>query len=198
MKWLALLFIVGAAHAADPSSVPAPKVTAGSSWVYASTRSDGKTATVRTEVLRARAGEIVVNRAGTEVTYSEPWTIVRTKTGKRTVTLTPGMQTVPFPLVVGQTHLQRIDIVDEANGSKRTDAVVTAVRGWEDIVVPAGRFRVLRIDREERNGIDTSAPGRTVGTYWYAPEVRLHAQIETHDAVKDVRVTSQLQSYKVR
>ena len=196
--WFALLLAAGAAHAADPSSVPAPKVVAGNAWIYASTRSDGKTATVKTEVLRVSAREIVVNRAGTEVTYSEPWTIVRTKTGKRSLRISPGIATVPFPLVVGETHLQRVEVVDEETGARRLDAIVTGVRGWEDIVVPAGRFRALRIEREERNGIDTAAPGRNVGTYWYVPEVRSHVQVESFDEAKDLKVTSKLQSYRVQ
>ena len=202
MKWLApmlaLIFPIVAAHAADPASVPAPTVNAGNTWIYASTRSDGKTATLKTEVLRANAREIVVNRAGTEVTYREPWTIVRTKTGKRSLRISPGIATVPFPLVVGETHLQRVEVVDEVTGARRLDAIVTGVRGWEDIVVPAGRFRALRIEREERNGIDKPAPGRNVGTYWYVPEVRSHVQVESFDEAKDLKVTSRLQSYKVR
>ena len=93
MRWLIALLAIGTAHAADPASVPEPKVAAGNTWIYASKRSDGKTATLKTEVLRVSAREIVVNRAGTEVTYSEPWTIVRTKTGKRSLRISPGIAT---------------------------------------------------------------------------------------------------------
>jgi hypothetical protein len=133
MKWLLSALAIGTAHAADPASVPAPKVSAGDAWTYAGARSDGKSTTFKYELTRAAAGEIV-----------------------------------------------------------------STVKGWEDIVVPAGKFRALRIEREEKIGVGSHDPRKNASVYWYVPELRWHAQVEIFDPAKNLRVTRKLQSYKVR
>jgi hypothetical protein len=198
MKWLLSALAIGSAHAADPASVPAPQVSAGDVWTYAGVRSDGKTATFKYELTRVTPGEIVMDRGAVDETYSAPWTMVRSKSGRRTLTISPGMVMVPFPLKVGDKHQQRVELVDDKTGGKRVDEIVSTVRGWEDVVVPAGKFRALRIEREERIGVGSHDPRRNAAVYWYVPELRWHAQVEIFDPEKNLRVTRKLQSYKVR
>jgi hypothetical protein len=198
MKWLLSALAIGTAHAADPASVPAPQVSAGDTWTYEGTRSDGRTATFKYEVTRAAAGEIVMDRGALAETYSSPWTMVRTQSGRRSVTISPGMVMVPFPLKVGDTHRQKVELVDDKTGGKRVDEIVSAVKGWQDVVVPAGKFRAIRIEREERIGVGSHDPRKNAAVYWYVPELRWHAQVEIFDPQKNLRVTRKLQSYKVR
>jgi hypothetical protein len=198
MKWLLSALAIGTAHAADPASVPAPKVSAGDVWTYAGARSDGKSATFKYEVTRAAAGEIVMDRGGLAETYSTPWTMVRSKSGRRSLTMSPGLVMVPFPLKVGDRHEQKVELVDDKTGGKRVDEIVSTVKGWEDIVVPAGKFRALRIEREEKIGVGSHDPRKNAAVYWYVPELRWHAQVEIFDPAKNLRVTRKLQSYKVR
>lgn len=198
MKWLFLGFAIGTAHAADPASVPAPQVSAGDTWTYAGTRSDGRTATFKYEVTRVAPGEIVMDRGGLAETYSTPWTMVRSASGRRSLTISPGLVIVPFPLKVGDTHRQKVELVDDKTGGKRVDEIVSTVKGWEDVVVPAGKFRAIRIEREERIGVGSHDPAKNAAVYWYVPALRWHAQVEIFDPAKDLRVTRKLQSYKVR
>lgn len=198
MKWLLPALAVGVAHAADPASVPAPTVSAGEVWTYAGARSDGKTATFRYELTRVAAGEIVMDRGGLTETYSAPWTMVRSASGRRSLAISPALVMVPFPLKVGERHEQKVELLDEKTGGKRTDEIVTTVKGWEDVVVPAGKFRALRIEREERIGVGSHDPRKNAAVYWYVPELHWHAQEEIFDPAKNLRVTRKLQSYKVR
>lgn len=198
MKWLFSALAIGAAHAADPASVPAPNVSAGDTWTYAGTRSDGRAATFKYEVTRVAAGEIVMDRGGLAETYSAPWTMVRSMSGRRSLTISPGLVMVPFPLKVGDTHQQKVELVDDKTGGKRVDEIASTVKGWEDVVVPAGKFRAIRIEREERIGVGSHEPRKNSAIYWYVPELRWHAQVEIFDPEKNLRVTRKLQSYKVR
>jgi hypothetical protein len=198
MKWLLSALAIGTAHAADPASVPAPRVSAGDVWTYAGTRSDGKTATFKYEVTRVAAGEIVMDRGGLAETYSAPWTMVRSKSGRRSLKISPGLVMVPFPLKVGDKHEQKVELVDDKTGGKRIDEIISTVKGWEDVVVPAGKFRAIRIEREERIGVGSHDPRKNASVYWYVPELRWHAQVEIFDPEKKLRVTRKLQSYKVR
>jgi hypothetical protein len=198
MKWLFPALALGVAHAADPESVAAPKVSAGDSWTYAATRSDGRTATLSYEVTRAVAGEIVLDRRGLIETYSAPWTMVRSASARRALTISPGLVMVPFPLVVGAVHQQRVEFLDDKTGAKRVDEIVTRVTGWEDVEVPAGKFRAIRMEREEKTGVGSYAPGKSHVTYWYVPALRFHAQAEVFDTEKKLRVMRKLQSYKVQ
>jgi hypothetical protein len=198
MKWLLSALAIGSAHAADPASVPAPQVSTGDTWIYAGTRSDGRAATFKYEVTRAVAGEVVMDRGALAETYSAPWTMIRTKSGRRSVTISPGLVMVPFPLKVGDRHQQKVELVDDKTGAKRVDEIVSTVKGWEDVAVPAGKFRALRIEREERIGVGSHDPRKNAAIYWYVPELRWHARVEIFDPQKNLRVTRLLQSYKVR
>jgi hypothetical protein len=198
MRWLVLGVAIGSAHAADPASAPAPGVSVGDSWTYAGTRSDGRTATFRYQVTRVAAGEIVVDRGRLTETYSTPWTMIRSTSGGRSITISPGLVTVPFPLVVGETHRQKVELVNDKTGAKRVDEIVSSVKGWEDVEVPAGKFRAIRIEREESIGVGSHDPRKNAAVYWYVPELRWHARVEIFNPEKNLRVTRKLQSYKVR
>lgn len=55
------------------------------------------------------------------------------------------------------------------------------VQGWEDVTVPAGTFRAIRIDLKRTD----SGGRRTVKqeALWYAPAVKRHVRLEEHEYV---------------
>jgi uncharacterized caspase-like protein len=82
-----------------------------------------------------------------------------------------------------------------------------AVEGWEDITVPAGKFRALKVSSlTYYRRVDPSAQrggggGRIVFRYWYAPEVKRPVRIEDvnvgDNGVVHQDFTSELVSYKL-
>ena len=70
-----------------------------------------------------------------------------------------------FPLEVGKKWKSQTSYNSDCG--RTTDDLEAEVKGWEDIEVPAGRFRALRI---EHNGFYTGtrcAGGRKNRWYWY-------------------------------
>jgi hypothetical protein len=199
-SWLVLLagLIVNFAFAqADSASVPAPSVSVGDRWVYAVVGPTSR-GTQTAEVTKADASGITVLRGATEVRYTAPWTMAQTNVGGRTFSYNPALVTMPFPLVAGTAQRYRIEITDSGGGAPRTDEVEVIVAGWEDLVVPAGKFRALRVVRKELNGIGTASERRSEGVSWYVPEVRWYAQVEVKDLARGTSTLFQLESFKVR
>jgi hypothetical protein len=79
------------------------------------------------------------------------------------------------------------------------------VEGWEEVTVPAGTFKALKVSaltwyrRVDSGG---SGSGRIVLKYWYAPEVKRVVRNETLDTGNNNVVyqdtTIELVSYKVQ
>jgi hypothetical protein len=79
-----------------------------------------------------------------------------------------------FPLAPGNSFSYGYDIRRPRSGAFHVKHERTAaVTRWEDVVVPAGKFRALRV---EANGSfqrqDQFMAGKARAVYWYAPEVK--------------------------
>jgi hypothetical protein len=80
-----------------------------------------------------------------------------------------------FPLRVGDTYRSQFEMAHPRGDSparSKTEWIVT-VAAWEDVTVPAGKFRALRLDAEgtyER--VDRFMKGNVRSTTWYVPEVK--------------------------
>ncbi len=79
-------------------------------------------------------------------------------------------QLLQFPLEVGRTWTHKPAYVHERCGDTVSELKSTVV-GWEDVTVPAGSFRALRIDSDGRyrNGCGSD---RQNFKFWYAPNVK--------------------------
>ena len=84
-----------------------------------------------------------------------------------------------FPLAVGNEWRYEYS-AKTSSGIVRND-IKAKVVGWEDVTVPAGTFRVLRIEHEgswsrdtdfARDGIIRSLTAPVEITYWYAPAAK--------------------------
>jgi hypothetical protein len=197
MRALAALALLaaGCAHFGEPA-IEAPKVAVGDQWVYESTDASRRTYVLTAEVVRVDAEGVVVRRGQAEATYSAPWTMVKSAVGQRLIVIEPGLVTIPFPLEVGRTLKQELTVSFAPGGKSRRDTAVTTVVGWEEVIVPAGRFRAIKVHRDEVNGTGTAAAVHRKGTYWYVPEVRSYVKVESVDPRAGL-VVHRLQRYKL-
>jgi hypothetical protein len=100
-----------------------------------------------------------------------------------------------WPLTVGKTWETRWfhPTVGEAPWTAK-------VRGWEDITVPAGTFRALRIELENScyyNSVDAGMCRQT-DVVWYSPLVKRHVRLERRaykDAYLGRNIEEELVSY---
>ena len=90
-----------------------------------------------------------------------------------------------FPLQIGATYKLIYEMEFGAARNWRVRQEHTAkVLGWEEIVVPAGKFRALKIETEgEFQRLDTSASGTSKFSIWYVPELKRWAKIMYEDVI---------------
>lgn len=102
-----------------------------------------------------------------------------------------------FPLVPGVSYPIKY-VTHRTRATTHANSVEGNVeaKGWETISVPAGRFRVMRIEAT----MDVSQPDGTSlrrhATMWYSPEVRRMVKSETYARGGDT-FTEELLSYKL-
>lgn len=161
-----LVSCTSSANAADPASVPAPKINADDSWIMEQTRDRGRNGFLRQrldlKIERVSSDNMVVGVKpdGSPSDYvdhfADPdWSQKKIFNGKETRVARP----FSFPLSIGKTWVS--DYTDP-----RIRGIVTSahfhcaykVVGWEDITVQAGKFRALKI---EENG---TIEGHTAAT----------------------------------
>jgi len=179
--------------------VSPPLVSVGDSWSYNGIGADGRPLSLEVEVLKVRPGEIVLRRNRIEATYSEPWIMTRTRTTEGWMSFSPGVPTVPFPLIPGTTLRHRTETIDDRGNKGSIETILIASR-WEEIEVPAGRFRAVRVDREEEVTF-AGAPARRsqAGTFWYSPQARVYIRMhEVIDPARKTFRTLELRSYALR
>jgi hypothetical protein len=175
------LVLASAAFAADESvPVPRPDVKVGDSW--------------RSRVSIFQTNLPIVFTVDSRVSFVGPNVIVAVETGRDgresdsqfdgdwgIVTLgyvgqtfDPPFRFFKFPLQVGAQYPYATGLAAQRGSPARTRAEGTVkVVGWEDVTVPAGKFRALKL---EANGtfqrLDISARGWQRFTLWYVPEVK--------------------------
>jgi len=99
-----------------------------------------------------------------------------------------------WPVEVGRTWKYEVPV---ASG---TQVWVARVKAWEDLDVPAGKFRAVRVEREL---IANPNPlvGRVV-TVWYSPEAKANVKIQIHGTYEGSHTTTnytrELESYNVQ
>lgn len=175
----ALLLLAPLLCAAQPAPpVERPNVKVGDRWTYR--RMDynaGKAlGAYETQVVFAQRG--VIQLVGTrkskdeevDTTYTADWNAVSTAAR----VFYPHTGWFKFPLQVGDSYKAAYETVTPKKDIKaRTERQVTVV-GWEDVVVPAGKFRALKIVSEGRfQRFETSTrSGVSRNVIWYVPQVR--------------------------
>ncbi|MBD8874372.1 hypothetical protein IHE47_16260 [Rhodanobacter sp. DHB23] len=139
-------------------TIDAPQLKPGDTWVYSNTRQAGSRGwdnkvTVST-LERIEGDRILVGtkqqdstQSPTERTYGLDWSRSRDVDGKQTVVNQP----LDFPLKTGkkwEVGYTETNPPSNKSHSSETFNETYTVKGWEDVQVPAGKFKAVKIEAE--------------------------------------------------
>ncbi len=193
------LLLIAASFALAPAAAPAddepvarPDVRAGDRWSYR--RMDYATKASRGEydlrvTFSSERGIVAVatekNRPEVDTTWTADWNAVVGPTGD---IYSPDTSTFRFPLAVGATYPSAFDLRRmHARGFGMRFERTAKVLGWEDIEVPAGRFRALRVEIDGSwKRVDVRASGTARTTMWYVPAVKRWVKYQYEDRASAV------------
>ena len=177
----ALLLLVSVSGTAQ---VPLPDVKVGDRWAYQRMDYDADRPRGKYEmrVVFAERGVIqVVSRQSwkegeVDTTYTSEWNAV-TVPGR---VFNPHTGWFRFPLRVGATYNAAFEVLmpKQGEGAESRNEREVKVMGWEEVVVPAGKFRALKIVSEGRfRRLDKGVSGSSRNVIWYVPEVKRWVKI---------------------
>lgn len=182
-------------------AIARPEVKAGDRWTYRRMDywTNQATGTYELQVKSVDAKSIAAiatekdGKAG-EGRYTADWNAIVSALDQARITPDTGL--LRFPLRAGATYPSKFHldpVRSDAGVSVGADYDYTVkVLGWEEVVVPAGRYRALRIEAE---GSMQRPPGRTGFTrlpvpsfartvIWYVPEVRRWVKYVYEDSIQ--------------
>jgi hypothetical protein len=162
-------------------AVPRPDVKVGDSWTYRRMNYDanrpGDIFTM--SVVFAERGVIQAvslygkKKGEVDTTYTADWNPVSSASR----VFNPHTGWFRFPLRVGDTYKASYEAIEpRTKGSWRAEREVKVV-GWEEVVVPAGNFRALKIVSEgQYRRTDVFGSGTSRIVIWYVPEIKRWAK----------------------
>ena len=183
---IALVFAWQSANAQQ--SVPKPAVKAGDTWTYQ--RFDKQkdkvplyyTLTATFSDRGAIHGVYAYSggRRETDADWTDEWNQVARSDGG---VFTTDSGLFHFPFQVGKEYEVNYDLTLPRQGNFRVlHQRLVKVVGWEEVTVPAGRFKALRI---QANGTykrqDRSLIGEVTVSYWYVPQVKRWVKVTFQD-----------------
>ncbi|HWQ38253.1 MAG TPA: hypothetical protein VNM24_06500 [Burkholderiales bacterium] len=173
------------ARASDPAEVASPALKVGERWVYrVTTERDGRVISDRTEIEITAVDNSFVHtvtyttKDGNErdVVYTPDWNDLVFYGGF----VKPHLSILNFPLRSGNRRVSTVDLrIVRSRESAQLDVslklLVTAeVKSWEQLEVPAGVFRALRVSGwaviPERKPSQDAIFARL--ELWYSPDVK--------------------------
>jgi len=169
--------------AQQEAPVVRPEVKVGDRWTYrridyATNRTFGR---YEMRVVFAERGviQVVSTQRGKEgevdLTYTSEWNAV-TLQGR---VFNPHTGWFKFPLRVGATYNATYDVILPKKGANARNDRHVKVVGWEEVVVPAGKFRALKLISEghyQRHDHSFQS-GSSRNVIWYVPEAKRWAKI---------------------
>jgi len=187
MRLLAFIAAIGfswpaAVLAQSDAPVTKPEVKPGDRWTYRRVDLWNNAETTRYEMEVTFVGKDViqaVNRRGSQeidVSYTSEWNVVNDLDGG---VWNPHSGMLKFPLQPGASYAAEAEITRPRQGAFRSKMEIPLkVVGWEEIVVPAGKFRALKIDGPgSYQRQDVSGAGQIHFVFWYVPEVKRWAKV---------------------
>jgi hypothetical protein len=190
--------------AAQPDKpVARPDVKVDDRWVYRGTDRRRKPPTsvyeIRVSFVDSKVIHAVVARQGrrddSDATWTAEWnTVVAVDEG--VVEVEQGM--FQFPLFPGKQYSAAWEIRRPRAGAfhVRHERKVT-VLGWEDIEVPAGKFRALKVQADGYyRRYDKLASDEARNTFWYVPRVKRWVKHVYQDV--QLEVVEELYFYRVQ
>lgn len=89
-----------------------------------------------------------------------------------------------FPLEIGKTWKYDYKTRRNDGNGFTTFSVEAKVEGWEDVEVPAGKFKALKVTHVSAYLAETGGQrynGQLLRTYWYSPEAKREVKYESID-----------------
>ena len=220
---------------ATEAATPAPTFEPGDSWTYENVKNNKGTVRASHDTMTVtrvddRLLSVELRSAGSEAPGREllanpDWSRTRSVDGRLTTVNRP----LAFPLSPGKSW--SIDFTENTPADRRHSRerieMTYKVAGWEEVAVPAGTFRALRVEGDGKwtvelppntltqagRGADGGrfvattrqgnrlVSGRQIFTFWYAPEVHrwVRSEENTYDnnGVRTEQTTSALEAFKV-
>lgn len=174
---LLCIVALSAAAADDPPFLLWPQVKVGDRWTYR--LSDGKSMRIYDMTVTFVGEDAIqalstVHGTGREVdtTWTREWNAV---SDRLTGSFYPDSGLLRFPLKPGAHYQAQYEVArpHSREAFRARNMLDVSVIGWEEVTVPAGKFRALKVDASgtyER--IDVRRRGPLHVTLWYAPQVR--------------------------
>ena len=198
----ALLFSTVCAAQPD-AAVARPEVKVDDRWVYRHTDKRRKPPSaiyeLRVSFVDSRAIHAVVEQQGrrreTDATWTPEWYAV-VAPDEGVVEVEKGM--FQFPLAPGRQYSAAWEMRRPRAGAfhVRHERKVNVV-GWEDIEVPAGKFRALKVQADGHfRRFDRIASDEARNTYWYVPQVKRWVKHVYQDV--NLEVVEELYFYRVQ
>jgi hypothetical protein len=190
LRLLFVLLVLAPALCAaqNDAPVPRPEVKAGDRWTYNIMDYWANRVTATREWVVSLANDKIIQtvvaesgKPETDESFTPHWNGVATTLA----TFYPESGLLRFPLQVGGKHAVEFEMVfgPQRNWRSKHERTVEVV-GWEEITVPAGKFRALKIVAGGSfQRLDTTMAGSVTWTYWYAPEVKRWVKIMIEDNI---------------
>jgi hypothetical protein len=173
MRFSAILAIVASATVglAQPTSVSAPSLKPGDTWVFDRSVERGtngfneRHVVLKVQHVGADTMVVGLKLEGSPLDFQDhvtgvDWSQRRIVGGNQTVTGRP----LSFPMAVGKTWTS--DYTDPTRHGLQTSAEhheTYKVVGWEDVTTPAGTFHALKIESEDKEKAQFAAVNGAVG-----------------------------------
>jgi hypothetical protein len=198
IRWVVVCTVVlavlaGTAGAQSDAPVARPELKPGDTWTYRRIDlwTNRPTATLETVVTFANekviqttvriAGQGLGTEGESDSTQTAEWNQVSSSTG---MVFYPHNGLFKFPMGPGSAWDAKYEAKNPRQGAFQvaSDRKVRVV-GWEEVEVPAGKFRALRIESTGNfQRIDMGVSGTTKDVLWYAPEVKRFVKWTYEDA----------------
>jgi hypothetical protein len=180
----ALVLACTTAIAADPESVAAPYIEVGDCWSYQAKGMENRGPIDAYELCVANVedGRKVIQAVATvkgdgreiDAVYTAQWGDSRSVLG---TIATPAAEFLRFPLRKGNQYRVAYDYRGTTTAYTQGRVVVDVeVVGWEDVAVPAGRFRAMKVVAEGRAFVAGQRDTPFKRTWWYVPGVHRHVK----------------------
>lgn len=184
LAFISLTFALAApCHAKDDAAVPRPVIKPDDSWSYRKTDFTHTVPEINFRETVTFANDRIIQmvdlRKGagqeTDTTYTAEWNAVSSPNSGIFV---PDQGLLRFPLRPGDSHESSYDVRFPLQGEREVkhERHVKVV-GWENVTVPAGTFRALRVESEGTwHRLDTGFSGAAKEVMWYSPQVKRYVK----------------------
>lgn len=107
------------------------------------------------------------------LTYDRDWNLISTRNADKSgADYSPPLKYYDFPLKSGNSWNQSSIETDIKSGKKRTHTITGAVDGWENVSVPAGNFRAIKVSLQtEISDPNTGEIIHGTDVSWFVPEI---------------------------